>query len=386
MQFLKSFGRGVSGLVFRTSLLFLAVFGPLVMVFGTSGQIKQSLEESKLYDSVATTIIDSASKESAGQGVEQSASPFQQQAVQDAAKKALSPTFLQTSTEQIIDGIYGWLQQKTPQPEFSIDISAPKQQFINSVGDYAVERASQLPICTIQQLRQLEGDPDPLTAPCVPSGFDVSAWRAQVEAELNKPSESGETNILQQSTLSPETLPKDENGKTAVQNLTENADNLPKVFGVISMLPWIFTALAVVSALSFVLLQDDKRHGANKLAITMVVIGGLLLLGILLTNFFFGKVASSEAIAQADANLQQPLSDLVRSLSGAFNQRLSAFGIGYAILGAGIFAWLYFTKPKDETNDKTSSNPEAKPDANKEPKSETNPEPKPGPKPTTKTE
>lgn len=351
MQFLKSALRGFLSLVFKFSLVFLVMFGPLVMVFGTSDQLKESLKTSKLYDNAVTSIIDGAAKDSKEQPDvgSQEESPFSQPAVQEAAKKALTPAFLQNTSEQIIDGMYGWLQSKTPRPEFKIDVSGVKQQFTDAVADYAVTRAKQLPACTLQQTIQLSREKiDPLTVPCVPAGYDIESLRSQVAAQLDKQqNEAGEKdNLLQLSEITPDSLPKDENGKSPVQNFTEDAEKAPEVFHFVTILPWILGVLAVVSGGLVVLLHDEKRRGLRNLALTTLIIGALSLMGIFLTSLVFDKLENSESLVKADANIKGPLTTLVHSLSDAFNHSLLLFGIVYVVLGAGTLTALYFTRSK----------------------------------------
>lgn len=328
------------------------------MVFGSANQLKKSLAESKIYDKAATSIIDNAAKDSANEPD----SPFSQPAVQDAAKKALSPTFVQNTSEQILDGMYGWLQQKTPQPQFNIDVSAVKQQFTSAVGDYAVSRAQQLPACTALQARQLGSDIDPLTLSCVPAGFNIETLRAKIAADLDKQQGEGD-NLLQQSTISPESLPKDENGKSPVQSFSENAERAPKLFKLVTLAPWLLAAVAIVSGALYVLLHDEKRRGIRGLATTLLVIGLLTLLGIMLTNSAFGRLERSDALVNTDANIKEPLTALVRSLSGAVNQKLMLFGAGYTVLGAAALVGLHLTKPKHPgISDDVEDKPEKKAD------------------------
>ncbi len=363
---MKRFLRGISSLAFKISLVLLVVLGSVILVFSTPGQLKESLKVSKVYDNLVASIIDSATKESAGQldgSIEESA--FSQPAVQEAAKKALTPVFLQTTSEEIINGIYGWLRGDTPQPEFNIDVSAVRQRFITSVGDYAVNRAKTLPACTAEQSAQLtQQSIDALTTACVPAGYNVENLRAQIETELNKQeTEAGQQkdNLLQQTTISPDTLPKDENGKTAVQNFAENAEKAPEVFSFVVITPWIFGILAIISAGLVVLLYDDKRRGIRSLGISALAIGGLSLLGIFISNFGFKQLEKSDSLLKADANIKEPLLAFLHSLSRAFNNRILTIGLVYVVLGAGTLLVLQFTKtkqPKEQAPATDEENPE----------------------------
>ncbi len=367
MQFVKRFSRGFLATVFNLCLIGLVVLGPIVMVFGTSQQIEESLSDSGIYDNAVKAVVENAAKDSAGQPD----SPFNQPAVQEAAQKALSPDFLQNTSEGILDGLYGWLQKKTPEPQFNIDVAAAKQQFVAAVSDYAVARASQLPACTPAQAKQLGGDVDPLTAQCLPAGYDVQSLPARIAAELEK-QQGQEGNLLQQTAITPETLPKDEEGKTPVQNFTEDAKNVPEIYGWLTKGPWLLGIFALLAGGLVVFLSDDKRRALRGLGITLLVVGALTLIGIAISGYAFGKLEQSDVLANVDANLKEPVTNLVKSLRNAFNQRLMVFGLVYIVLGGGTLIALHFTKPKRDGGSSSVADKLEKPSA-EEPTEKTKP-------------
>lgn len=349
MDLLKSLARGLLGLVFKFSLVLLAVSASLLAVFGTPDRLKQSVNDSGLYETGVESVVKSAAKDARGEGD----TNYDHQVVQDAAKAALTPDFLKTSFESIINGFYGWLEGKTDQPQFSVDVKVAKDRFVTAASDAAVARAKGLPVCTLAQARELAGSEiDPFTVPCVPPGYDVESLRGLIAAQLDKPAADGQGNILQQDVLTPETLPKDDHGKTAVQNFTEDAEQLPQLYGFVKILPWILAVLAVVTGSLILLLHADKRRGLRSLAITLAWVGVVALIGILITNWLFGQLQNSGSFNPADANLKDPIISLVRSLVNAFNSRLLWFGVAYVALGAGTLAALHFTKPKTEVTKK----------------------------------
>lgn len=358
MQFLKSLLRGFLSFVFKLSLVLLVIIGPLVMVFGTSGQLKDSLKTSKIYDNLVTNIVDNAAKDSSNQATDgqqdpssgasakEEESPFSQPAVQEAAKKAFTPAFVQSTGEQIIDGMYNWLQGKTSQPEITIDVSDVKQRFTEVVSEYAVNRAKALPACTASQARQLTSDKiDPLTISCLPAGFDVESLRTEVAKVLDKQeTANGEQkeNILQKQTITG----NDFKFKDSPIVDFENTPEVPTAYQWLVRLPWILGGLAIVSGGLAVLLHDEKRRGIRSLATITLVIGVLTLLGIIVTSFIFGKLKEAGGpLSKIDANIQEPVIALVDSLSSAFNHNLLLFGIAYTLLGAGTLLALHFTKP-----------------------------------------
>lgn len=326
----------------------MALIGSLVIVLGTSGHLKHALGSSGIYQSGVDQLLDNTKKDAQANG--QESLDLSQPGLQAAAKTAVTPAFLQNTAEQVIDGMYNWLGGKTKQPEFSIDIAATKQKLISALGDYAVNRAKQLPPCTVQQARELAASGvDPLNLPCVPAGFDVNGLREQVANQVNDAlAGNKDNNILQQPVLTPDNLPKDEQGKTPVQNLTEKASKLPKAFHWFKLAPWIFGVLAVLSAAAVYLLDENKRKAIRSLAIGAVIVGVVVLLGVLLTNVVFNKLngPTGPLAKQINNRLELPAVVAANAISNDINHSLVIYALVYVIAGTAALFALHFTKPK----------------------------------------
>lgn len=364
MEFLKSLLRGLLSLVFKCSIVLLAVIGSFAVVFGTSAQLKKSLRTSNIYTGAADSIIDSTRKSTGNKSDAvasdaSASSPFDDPELRQAAQKAITPAFLQSSSEQIIDGMYGWISGKTAQPEFRIDASAAKAQFTEAVGDYAVNRAGKLPACTLDQTRELAataGKIDPLTISCVPAGFDIHSLRNLVATQVDK-TETGKDSILKNPIITQDNLPKDDQGKTAVQHLTESASSAPRVFHLFTTAPTVFGVLAVLSGGLIVLLHDQKRRGLRSLAITLTVVGVLILLGIGLSKATFNKLESPTGpfAKNVTSTLQQPAVKATHALIDAVNSKLLLYAIIYLLVGVGTLVTLHTTKPKVEESGPSNS-------------------------------
>ncbi len=351
MRFLKSLLRGLFSLIFKLSLTLLLVIAPVVMVLGTSGQIKQSLQDSKIYDSAVDSLVDNIKKDADNHQDpnQKDDSPFAEAAVQDALKKAVTPAFLQSSSEQIIDGMYGWLQGKTAQPEFKIDISGVKKTFTDAVGDYAVNRGKTLPACTVAQARQAlaDGKVEPLTTPCLPAGYSLEDLRGEITKQLNTPKPGEKDNLLQHNEITPDTLPAGDDGQNPIKKLTTDAGKAPQIFHWLTLAPLLLGALAVASGGLVLALHDEKRRGLRQLAWTLLPLGVLGLLSVFLTNFALNKLEHSGSLIKADNALKEPLITLIHSLTSAFNHSLLLLAGVYVVLGAGTLIVLKLTAPKE---------------------------------------
>lgn len=369
MQFVKNLGRVLSSSVFKLSLGLLVLVAPLIMVFGTPGPLKQALKSSKIYDQAVDSAV-SSSVDVEGSG---DAASTSQTELNQAAKTAITPEFIQNSSEQIIDGVYGWLTGKTAQPEFRIDASTVKQQIIQATSDQAVAKAKELPACTLQQTRAFAGSSvDPFNLPCLPPGYDINLLRGEVAKQVGR----SEGDFLQNPIITPSTLPKDQHGNTAIQNLTTNAAQAPDVFRWLKRAPWILGTLAVISGGLVIWLYDDKRRAIRNLAFTTLGLGAVVIAGILFTNYAFGQLGKPNgALTQnIKGSLQQPVLAVTKSLADSINSKLIFFGSVYALIGASTLIALHYTKPKTTT-------PTANESVKNDPKEIAEPEP---PKPIVK--
>ena len=106
--------------------------------------VKQIVSDSGVYSTIIPSLLDQQGKQNSGSGDISLTDP----AVKSAATAAFSPQLLQTSTENIIDGVYHWLDGKVATPDFKIDLSSTKTTFANQVAQAAANRAITLPRCT----------------------------------------------------------------------------------------------------------------------------------------------------------------------------------------------------------------------------------------------
>jgi hypothetical protein len=115
---MQRFFLGLGSSFFKILLLFTATVMAIVVVFGNPKPLKTSLSDSKVYDTLVENALKSMEspnkpKEGQGDGIS-----LAQPEVKQAVKQAFTPALLQSSTEQIIDGVYRWLDSKSTEPDF----------------------------------------------------------------------------------------------------------------------------------------------------------------------------------------------------------------------------------------------------------------------------
>lgn len=329
MDALKSLIRGFSSQVFKASILFAALAAAMVSVIGSPDHIKEIAKDSGLYDHAIQGVIDEAKDANKLDGSQDV--PLDDPDVQAAIKTALPPDFIEQNANQTIDGFFGWLEGRSANPEFSIDLQDAKSRVATQIADVAYDRAKTLQTCTAEQQQALgRTGIDVFTIPCVPAGTDLEAERQNL---INGINDSGE--VLEDPTISTTDLPR-QNGETVFERL----DAVPDVYAWLKRLPWILGAVAILSAALLYVLHKDKRRAFLVIARALIITGAILLLIALASRLLIEQVEPS-----GDA-FQATVLNLVQAVSSQLRDALVWFGGGYTLAGAGILIALHLTKPK----------------------------------------
>lgn len=335
----KKFGRGFSSTVLKISLYLLASATAFVVVFGTAQRIKIALVKSNVYNTFVDSALDKAKESQKDQSGGEINISLADPIVREAAKKAITPQLLQTSSESAIDGVYGWLQQKTTQPQFVINLTEAKQTFATTVSNSLATRIEALPVCTLAQLRTLDvNNLDLFTLPCRPPGVDIAAQRQKVVDDIvnNK-------DFLKDTVITAENLPKDEQGRTAAQQLSD----VPKLFRLTMVTPWVLGVVIILCIVGVVVLFEDKRRTLRSLWITFLSVGLVLLLSFWLTDWALKRATTSDTV-NAGGNFNQSGLLLAKSLANDVNAVTLRFVVVYLGL-AGLLAlwwWLWGRKSR----------------------------------------
>lgn len=315
-----------SGLL-KITLFSLALAGAGWMTFGTSDNLKKAADESNIYESAVTNVLDGVKKDAQKQAGGEL--PLDDPALQQVAREAFPPELLSKNSERIIDGIYGWLQGKTESPQFSVDLTEAKQQLSSGVATYAQQRYEGLPPCTLQELQGLDrNNIDAFKVTCRVPGVGGETVRDRVLAEVQ-----GSNGFLNDTTFTADDLPKDEQGRT----VTENLAVAPDVYNLFKSLPWILGILSVLFATAVLFLAEDKRKGLRSIGITLVGVGVFLLISSWLIRWSFEQLNKQQTEAFENSLIRG-----VMSLVDVYNGGLMQFTIAYALLGGGILFTLWF--------------------------------------------
>lgn len=331
---MKKFIRGLVSILLKLSLFNLALASAFTLVFGTPDLLKQSLRESKIYDSVVTNVIKSSEEANRQEGF-----PVNEPGVRAAIDNAFPPATIQAYAEEFINGSYRWLNGEVEAPDFRIDLGPAKQKLAEGVGGYALQRYNNLPACTLAQLRTLSPQVDPLQVPCQVPGVSAEDARQEVVTAI-----ASSDQFLADTLLTAEDLPKDPDGKTAFDAI----NYLPGLARLSRLAPWLLGALCLLLGAGLIALHDKKRSGFRSVGGTLAGTGLFVLISTLIVSYLFAQINKPDGVLRSTipGGFQESMLSVIRSLNAAMNRYLIMFSIVYLVLGVSMLLYLHFTDKK----------------------------------------
>lgn len=343
-----------AALVIITPLLTASLFGiavdfGLLRVAGQPDSVKNLISGSGIYNDIVKSALDQAAK-SGGTDSALFSSPV----VANAANKAFSPQFLQTSTNQAIDGIYRWLEGKTPTPDFKINLTGAKTNFAEYVGQAAEEGATRLPRCSITTLSSLSSSSlsDPLNADCLPPGITPAEVGAQARSQILN---------AQGFMDNPTITASDLKGSAPNQTIfTDQLKQLPVSYRLAKQTPYILILLSLLLSAAVVFLYADRLKGLRHAGIIVLLVG-LVLLALAAGLSTISHRAIQPAINTNSSLIQADIQRLVNELVRSAEHTLEIFGAIYGIGGlAAIIAPPFIRRKAEKQPERFSAQPKAK--------------------------
>lgn len=326
MTFLKKFLYHFVGVIHKFIVLLLPLaFGVAILLSGPQ-YIEKALERSKAYDQVIPTVLDSSQKAAKDQ---ESKKLLADPEIKAAAQKSFTPALIQTSTENVLDGLFAWAQGKTKEPEFRIDLTNAKADLASNIAAYAEKRANGLPVCTLQQLRQLSPDIDLLQVPCLPPGTNVSAVSQQYSQKF-----LSEGDFLKDPVITNKSIAKE-----GSKPLSEQLSAVPQAYSALQSGKWVLLAIVVILSAALIFARRNRIAGLKHVAWTLVSVATFLLIIITVYWFVFDRANTGRI---ADNAVQAMWVDGAQSILSDLNRIIVWFSVGYLAIGGGALLFLRF--------------------------------------------
>lgn len=97
--------------------------------------------------------------------------------------------FFETTSNTVIDATYDWLEGKSDNIDFRIELADSQDDLLDLMNAAFKEKFTSMPACTAEDQIPVDinGNFDPFSASCLPEGFDINSIDAQLEEQMNTP-------------------------------------------------------------------------------------------------------------------------------------------------------------------------------------------------------
>jgi hypothetical protein len=254
MDIFRRLGLRIARLLFSSSLSLVVIAISIFFVFETSGPLKQALQASGIYGaSISDTMAEQETTTSL---------PTTDPGIQQALGAALPPSFLQSATEDIIDGTYAWIHETSTEPTFSVDLTSAKQRFADTLAVYIQQKLDALPTCT--QVMYTPTTIDALLAlTCMPYGTTSAEIATTVREQALASNIFPMGDSLDSSTL------KDAQGHT----LSDKLAFIPLLHSYFIAGLYALPLIAALSAIAILFWSESKRSGLKRIAWLLILAG-----------------------------------------------------------------------------------------------------------------
>lgn len=326
------------------SLLFVVLLGlatttALNLSFSKPDKLETWLGQSDLYDHLVSTVLQqtpqTVTTTVAGRTV--TITPGAQ-IIQSAAKSSFSPQLVQSDVNSVVESNYDWLEGKTTTPSFTVDFTAAKTAYVQTIAQSVQTQLGKLPACTPAQLKQLGQSIDTSTATCLPTGFSTQvANQAAQQIAASGNGSFGSTPITA------DTLIK---SQSQSQPYYKAYSWLPAAYHWAVLLPVILAILAVLLAAAIVFVAPTKRRGLRRLASVLLPTGVILVLVKFAVDVIFRHVQANVFNSASVGQLQVSLTAFLHRVEVSITNIDLYFGIGFIAGAVIIYAVLFLTKSR----------------------------------------
>ncbi len=332
------------GLVHLFSLiLFVSLIGTALSVsanlaFSHPKKIETWLNNSNLYGQFVSNTTSQAIK-AAGSSQNQASLTLGDSAVQQAANASFPTSLFQQSVNTFLESNYAWLEGKTSQPNFTIDLTSVKQSFASQVGQYVLTHMASLPTCTPQQLTQLgaAGNIDPLNITCRPGNLSAQAEASLVTQNIASSNKFLSNPVITANNINP-------NGSTHSRPYYQRFSKAPELYRLVVKLPWIYVAVVFLSTLAIIFIALRKRLGLRRVGIILTLAGLVLIAIKFLANPILKQIEKKLFQNSASEQIHQALIGFLNQAEHQLVKVYLWFGISFLILAIIIFLVLRFTR------------------------------------------
>ena len=308
------------------TLIFIGI--PLIgfiVYFGRADYLESTLKGAHAYDSFVPAVTESLGSVSKG---DQSI-PFTDPGVRQIISNGLPPQVLEDSTDKVINGVYDWLEGKTPEPKFKVDLTKNRDFISENISLYAFNRLTKQPLCAVNPPQV-----NPFTATCLPANFSLDQERASFRQAINE--------VFPKTVFTANDLPKLSNGKSIVTTYP----NAPTYYKWLKLSPIFIVLVVGLLSLAIARLCRTRRLGFRLLGSVTLSTGVALMITPVLYLLAYPRLNSALHLQSANTGLSALSTTVIGALSSTFYLLLIKGALIVINLGLVIVLLERFTRDK----------------------------------------
>lgn len=324
MNILRSLSKGLAVFLLLIVLSAMPLFMAIQATVNSPRTVKASLNKSAIYEKLTEPdfLLDNN---------DLSSTALSDESVHAALKSAIVPSYIQASTERLVDDIYAYIRREAATLNLSVDVGDAKTRFADSMAHYVRQKFEALPQC--QELKIPSTSIESLLeATCTPIGISSQQAASYARDE-----------ILHTAFFSNDRL--DVAGLVSVREayLRTYIDEIRAVYPSFIMLVYILPVTAFMLIFCVVFLTSSKRRGVKIIANVFVAAGiasllvGLVVIG--LVTIILGD--ASQASSTAMGSLKIATAEI---LSGICTWWFGTSGL-FVVISIVLYIILAATKP-----------------------------------------
>ncbi len=342
MYVLRQIGLFLSKSALSILLFMLVASISLTLVLGEKEKVKDIVADSGAYDTAIDSLIVQLDKTDSREPQKNEEFDLSSPELQAAVERALPPEVIRVNLEKVIDGVYAWLEGDTSDIQFTIDLTEPKQRFIEEINTLAQKELSGLPPCS--EPSASPSDIDPFTATCLPPSVSAQAAADRFTSELENNSD-----FLPETIITAEDV--NSNDDELQPRSSEQLVTPPEVYGFATSAAVILGILTALTAAAVVLLSPERWQGLKAVGRILYVVAIMIFIGSVIAHFIVQNVLQSTA--------EGVIADVVIPLVKSFEQAvfMAQLWCSLILFGSGLAVFLFARTKTDSARQAIKPNP-----------------------------
>jgi len=336
MNILRRLGLTFAIPLFSLLLFLLPLFIGLRFVLDTPQPLERALQSSGVYQAAADSLIKQKIQQ-ANQGTE-IGTALSDSGVKQSLAQAITPTYLQNNTEQVLTSIYDWVHGTVARPTFAINLQPVKTGFADNFAIYVAQKIDALPTCT-SPITPPTNVNDWLALTCKPAGLTAATISDAIKQEASQLqlTEGNNGDVLGANDI------KNKEG----QSVFDKLHMVPKIHHYYIISLYVIPVLGVLCGLAIVFWSATRRKGAGHIGRTLITTGIIDVIFAWASIWILNKAVELSANrSSVISDLQTPILKALDSLSNQLQLWWIAFGAGYVVIGVVVLIIVRTTRPK----------------------------------------